>query len=63
MQDASILYDSDDKGGRFFHVYTDFFNGRFFFEIVQREDGYDRYGEGNTPLRLAAQAKHQPHRT
>jgi 4-hydroxyphenylpyruvate dioxygenase len=62
MQEASILYDSDTKGGQFFHVYTEFFNNRFFFEIVQRENGYDGYGECNAPVRMAAQAKHQQRR-
>lgn len=62
MQEASILYDCDAHGGRFFHVYTEFFNGRFFLEVVQREGGYDRYGECNAPVRLAAQAKHHQQR-
>lgn len=62
MQEASILYDFDANGGRFFHVYTEFFQGRLFFEIVQRESGYDRYGECNAPVRLAAQAKHHQQR-
>jgi len=62
MQESSILYDADANGGRFFHVYTDFFQGRFFFEVVQRENGYDRYGECNAPVRLAAQAHHHQQR-
>jgi 4-hydroxyphenylpyruvate dioxygenase len=59
MHSASVLYDSDATGGQFFHVYTEFFNNRFFFEIVQRENGYNRYGECNAPVRMAAQAKYQ----
>lgn len=62
MQEASILYDFDADGGSFFHVYTEFFEGRLFFEIVQRQGGYDRYGECNAPVRLAAQAKHHQQR-
>lgn len=57
LQDASVLYDRDAKGGEFFHVYTEVFNGRFFFEVVQRANGYDRYGECNAPVRMAAQAR------
>ncbi|MDH4125828.1 MAG: sugar phosphate isomerase/epimerase and 4-hydroxyphenylpyruvate domain-containing protein [Gammaproteobacteria bacterium] len=62
MKKASVLYDCDPKGRRFFHVYTEFFNNRFFFEVVQRENGYDGYGECNAPVRMAAQAKHQQRR-
>jgi 4-hydroxyphenylpyruvate dioxygenase len=58
LQAGSILYDRDDKGGEFLHVYTEFFHGRFFFEVVQRLNGYDRYGECNAPVRLAVQARH-----
>jgi 4-hydroxyphenylpyruvate dioxygenase len=59
LEHAGILYDCDGKGGEFLHAYTDFFGGRFFFEIVQRSGGYDRYGEVNSPVRLAVQAKHR----
>jgi 4-hydroxyphenylpyruvate dioxygenase len=59
LQDASVLYDCDVNGGEFFHVYTEVFNGRFFFEVVQRAGGYDQYGECNAPVRMAAQAR--PH--
>lgn len=59
LEESNILYDADGKGGEFFHAYTDFFGGRFFFEIVQRTGGYDRYGEANSPVRLAVQAKHK----
>jgi 4-hydroxyphenylpyruvate dioxygenase len=59
---ANVLYDSDGSGGEFFHAYTDFFGGRFFFEIVQRSGGYDRYGEANSAVRLAVQAKHRINR-
>jgi 4-hydroxyphenylpyruvate dioxygenase len=59
LEESNILYDADGKGGEFFHAYTDFFGGRFFFEIVQRSGGYDRYGEVNSPVRLAVQARHK----
>ena len=52
-----ILYDRSPNGGEFFHVYTQFFRGRFFFEVVQRKGGYDLYGAINAPVRMAAQAQ------
>ena len=52
-----ILYDRSPDGGEFFHVYTQFFRGRFFFEVVQRKGGYDLYGAVNAPVRMAAQAQ------
>ena len=57
LRESSVLYDRDDRGGEFFHVYTELFGGRFFFEVVQRVNGYDRYGECNAPVRMAAQAR------
>ena len=59
LQGANILFDTDHRNGQFFHAYTDFFDGRVFFEVVQRVNGYDRYGEVNAPVRMAAQAKHR----
>ncbi|MGZ3272485.1 MAG: bifunctional sugar phosphate isomerase/epimerase/4-hydroxyphenylpyruvate dioxygenase family protein [Caulobacteraceae bacterium] len=52
-----ILYDRSPDGGEFFHVYTEFFRGRFFFEVVQRTGGYDLYGAANAPVRMAAHAQ------
>jgi 4-hydroxyphenylpyruvate dioxygenase len=52
-----VLYDRDPKGGEFFHVYTQIFHDRFFFEVVQRAGGYDQYGAVNAPVRMAAQAR------
>jgi len=52
----NILYDRDD-GGEFLHAYTDPFDDRFFFEIVQRIGAYQGYGAVNAPVRMAAQAK------
>ena len=50
----SILYDRSETG-EFFHAYTRTFDGRFFFEIVQR-NGYEGFGAVNASVRLAAQA-------
>jgi 4-hydroxyphenylpyruvate dioxygenase len=52
----NILYDRDE-GGEFLHAYTDPFDDRFFFEIVQRIGDYQQYGAANASVRMAAQAK------
>ncbi|MBH3331796.1 bifunctional sugar phosphate isomerase/epimerase/4-hydroxyphenylpyruvate dioxygenase family protein [Pseudomonas sp. HR1] len=49
----NVLYDRDAQGGELFHVYTESFADRFFFEILQRKD-YSGYGAANSPVRLAA---------
>src|SRR5437868_5853180 len=54
MRQLGILYDRSGIG-EFFHAYTRAFDGRFFFEIVQRHD-YDGFGAVNASVRLAAQA-------
>ena len=54
---CNILYDRDAQGGELFHVYTEPFEGRFFFEIIQRKNGYVGYGAANVAVRLAAMAK------
>jgi 4-hydroxyphenylpyruvate dioxygenase len=48
-----ILYDRVGTG-EFFHFFTRTING-LFFEVLERRT-YDRYGEPNAPVRLAAQA-------
>jgi 4-hydroxyphenylpyruvate dioxygenase len=54
MRAQGILYDRSGTG-EFFHAYTRTFDGRFFFEIVQRK-GYDGFGAVNASVRMAAQA-------
>ena len=56
LQQHNLLYDRDD-GGEFLQAYTDAFDGRFFFEFVQRLDDYQQYGAANAAVRLAAQAQ------
>ena len=56
LQNNSILYDRDEAG-EYLHAYTDPFDDRFFFEIVQRVGDYQQYGAANAPVRMAAQAK------
>ncbi len=53
LRQNDVLYDRD-ADGEFFHVYTETFAGRFFFEILQRK-GYQQFGAANAPIRLAAQ--------
>ena len=58
LREAAILYDHDDSG-EYFHIFTETFAGRFFFEIAQRVGAYDLHGEVNAPVRMAAQARHR----
>jgi 4-hydroxyphenylpyruvate dioxygenase len=55
LQSQNVLYDRDDAG-EFLHAYTDPFDDRFFFEIVQRIGDYQQYGAANASVRMAAQA-------
>jgi 4-hydroxyphenylpyruvate dioxygenase len=57
MRLLGILYDRSGEG-EFFHIYTEAYRNRFFFEILERRN-YDLYGAANTPVRLAAQAAAQ----
>jgi len=54
LRSLNLLYDRDDRG-EFLHAYTETFDGRFFFEIVQRIGGYAGYGAANAAIRMAAQ--------
>ena len=56
LQAQGVLYDRD-ADGEYFHVYTETFADRFFFEIVHRVGGYDAYGALNAPARMAAQTQ------
>jgi 4-hydroxyphenylpyruvate dioxygenase len=59
LRSLNLLYDCDDNG-EFLHAYTDAFDDRFFFEIVQRIGGYQQYGAVNAAVRMAAQAQRYP---
>ena len=61
LRQHNLLYDQDDNG-EFLHAYTDTFDGRFFFEFVQRIGGYQQYGAANAAVRMAAQAQQRPTR-
>src|SRR5262249_9699283 len=47
----NILYDRDGNA-EYLQAYTETFDQRFFFEIVERR-GYKGYGAANAPIRLA----------
>jgi 4-hydroxyphenylpyruvate dioxygenase len=55
LQRLELLYDHDERG-EFIHAYTDAFEGRFFFETVQRR-GYQGFGVVNAAVRMASQAQ------
>ncbi len=61
LRQHNLLYDQDESG-EFLHAYTDTFDGRFFFEFVQRISGYQQYGATNAAVRMAAQAQQRPSR-
>jgi 4-hydroxyphenylpyruvate dioxygenase len=56
LQRFGLLYDRDEQGD-FSHAYTDTFEERFFFEIVQRRGGYQQFGAVNAAVRMAMQAR------
>jgi 4-hydroxyphenylpyruvate dioxygenase len=56
LQRDGILYDRS-AGGEYLQLYTEPFEDRFFFEIVQRIGAYDAYGAVNAAVRIAAQAR------
>ena len=59
FREHDILYDRDGDG-EYLQVYTEAFEHRFFFEIVERRRGYNGYGAANAPIRLAAQSRLAP---
>lgn len=56
IKDGNILYSRTD-GGEFFQIYSLPILGGFFFEIVERRNGYTGYGARNAPVRIAAQSR------
>ncbi len=55
LRTHNVLY-CEDKDGAFYQLFTGLFRRRFCFEIVQRL-GYDGFGEANSFVRTAMQAK------
>jgi 4-hydroxyphenylpyruvate dioxygenase len=56
LRASNILYELDGSG-EYFQAYTLTFDSFFFFEIVQRRNGYKGFGASNAQIRLAAQAR------
>ncbi len=56
MRGLGILFDRSPEGD-YFHIYTESFADRVFFEIVERTEAYDAYGALNAPARMASQAQ------
>jgi 4-hydroxyphenylpyruvate dioxygenase len=52
-----------DGAAEFLHAYTVPFDHRFFFEIIERRNGYNGYGAADAPIRLAALAQWQSAQT
>jgi 4-hydroxyphenylpyruvate dioxygenase len=52
----SILYDRDERA-EYFQLYGPLHREGFFFEIVERRDGYSGYGAANSQFRIAAQKR------
>ncbi len=50
----NVLYDRDGSA-EYFQIYTETFDDRFFFELVERR-GYQGFGAANAAIRLAAQS-------
>jgi 4-hydroxyphenylpyruvate dioxygenase len=52
----NVLYDRDGEA-EYFQLYTQTIANRFFFEIVERRNGYRGFGAPNAQIRLAAQTR------
>jgi 4-hydroxyphenylpyruvate dioxygenase len=56
LERRALLVDRDAQG-EFRQAYTEAFQNRFFFETVERRDGYAGFGAANASVRMAAQAR------
>ena len=45
------------SSGEYFQLYSRTYGDGFFFEIVERRNGYRGYGAPNAPFRIAAQQR------
>ncbi len=59
LRASNILYERDGDA-EYFQLYTQTFANRFFFEIVERRNGYKGFGASNAQIRLTAQARLSP---
>lgn len=55
MRDNALLIDTDEQGRLYRQLYSRAFAKTFFFEFVERAQGYEGYGAPNAVIRLAAQ--------
>ena len=55
--DALVNCAGAAKRGDFFQLYSATIGQGFFFEIVERRNGYSGYGAPNAPFRIAAQKR------
>ncbi|MEX6509059.1 bifunctional sugar phosphate isomerase/epimerase/4-hydroxyphenylpyruvate dioxygenase family protein [Jiella sp. M17.18] len=57
LKAENILYDRDGEGREYFQLYSLNYGEGFFFEIVERRNGYDGYGASNAQFRITAQKR------
>jgi 4-hydroxyphenylpyruvate dioxygenase len=55
LAEHGVLYDRDDRGNEFLHLYTAVIGHWLFFEVVQRVGSYGGLGARNASVRMAAQ--------
>jgi 4-hydroxyphenylpyruvate dioxygenase len=56
LRTHDVLYERD-AAGEYLQAYTETFDDRFFFEIVERRGAYRGFGATNAQIRLTAQAR------
>ena len=54
LRSWNILYDRDGTGGSYYQLYSRPHGDGFFFEVVERQGGYNGYAARNAPYRTAA---------
>ncbi|OYO16595.1 sugar phosphate isomerase [Enemella dayhoffiae] len=57
LRQHGVLYDRDENGGELLHLYTPILGNGFYFEVLERRNGYAGFGAANTSIRLAAHAE------
>jgi 4-hydroxyphenylpyruvate dioxygenase len=57
LRAANVLYDQDQRGGRYLQLYSRPYGDGFFFEVIERRGGYNGYGARNAAYRTAAQKR------
>lgn len=55
LAEHGLLYDRDDRGNEFLHLYSALIGHWLFFEVVQRVGSYEGLGARNAFVRMAAQ--------